>query len=79
MNEEIIEFKRLGGEDRIFSLIVGGEPYASSHPDQDLEECFPEALRFKLGPDGKLSDEPAEPIAADARPGKDGRTDLRPV
>ena len=77
VNEEIIEFKRLGGEDRIFSLIVGGEPNASFQPGQDLEECFPEALRFKLGPDGKLSDEPAEPIAADARPGKDGTGNAR--
>jgi len=77
VNEEILEFKRLGGEDRVFSLIVGGEPHASSHPEQDVEECFPEALRFKLSPDGKLSDEPAEPIAADARPGKDGAGNAR--
>ncbi len=77
VNEEILEFKRLGGEDRIFSLIVGGEPHASSHPEKGLEECFPEALRFKLDPDGKLGNEPAEPIAADARRGKDGTGNAR--
>ena len=71
-NEEIHQFKKIHGEDRIFSLIVAGEPNASSKPECDDEECFPLALRFKLGPDGELSDQPAEPIAADARPRYDG-------
>ncbi|GAB3025504.1 tetratricopeptide repeat protein [Bowmanella dokdonensis] len=72
VNEEILTFKRLGRSHRIFSLIVDGEPYASQmgQPDQ---ECFPPALRFQLDESGELSDHPAEPIAADARPGKDGR------
>jgi hypothetical protein len=73
VNEEILAFKRLGRSDRIFSLIVGGEPHASDHPGQESEECFPEALRFELDADGSLSTRPAEPIAADARSGKDGR------
>ena len=67
VNEEILSYKRMHGEKRTFALIVGGEPYS---PDR---ECFPEALRFLLGPDGQVSDQPAEPIAADIRPGKDGR------
>ncbi|MDF2180119.1 toll/interleukin-1 receptor domain-containing protein [Aliiglaciecola sp. CAU 1673] len=72
VNEEILTFKRLGKAHRIFSLIVDGEPYASdsNQPDQ---ECFPPALRFHLDEHGQLSDRPAEPIAADARPGKDGK------
>jgi tetratricopeptide (TPR) repeat protein len=73
VNEEILAFKRLGREDRIFCLIVGGEPNASDDPAHADEECFPPALRYRLGPDGKLSGERTEPIAADARPGKDGR------
>jgi tetratricopeptide (TPR) repeat protein len=73
VNEEIIAFKRLGREDRIFCLIVGGEPNASDQPGGVEEECFPPALRFRLGADGQLSDVRTEPIAADARPGKDGR------
>jgi tetratricopeptide (TPR) repeat protein len=77
VNEEILTFKRLGREDRIFALIVGGEPYASADPAHADEECFPPALRYKLGPDGNLSSEPTEPIAADARPGKDGRTNAK--
>jgi len=32
VNEEILAFKRLGREDRIFCLIVGGEPNASDDP-----------------------------------------------
>jgi tetratricopeptide (TPR) repeat protein len=77
VNEEILAFKRLGREDRIFALIVGGEPYASNDPAHAEEECFPPALRYKLGPDGNLSTEPTEPIAADARPGKDGRNNAK--
>jgi tetratricopeptide (TPR) repeat protein len=73
VNEEILAFKRLGREDRIFSLIVAGEPHATDMPGREEEECFPPALRFKLGTDGALSNERTEPIAADARPGKDGK------
>lgn len=77
VNEEIKAFKRLGRSDRIFSLIVDGEPYASGKEGIDQYECFPPALRFNLGADGELSDEPAEPIAADARHGKDGKANAR--
>lgn len=77
VNEEILAFKRLGREDRIFCLIVDGEPYASDHPGQADEECFPPALRYRLGPDGELSSVRTEPIAADARPGKDGRNNAK--
>jgi tetratricopeptide (TPR) repeat protein len=77
VNEEIIAFKRLGREDRIFCLIVGGEPNASDQPAAVEEECFPPALRFRLGADGQLSDVRTEPIAADARPGKDGKQQRR--
>ncbi|MEH3102749.1 MAG: toll/interleukin-1 receptor domain-containing protein [Sphingomonas phyllosphaerae] len=68
VNEEILSFKRLHGEHRTLALIVSGEPYAG-----DERECFPPALRFQLGADQNLSTIPAEPIAADIRPGKDGR------
>jgi tetratricopeptide (TPR) repeat protein len=77
VNEEILAFKRLGREDRIFCLIVDGEPNASDDPARPQDECFPPALRYKLGPDGELSTVRTEPIAADARPGKDGRTNAK--
>lgn len=68
VNEEVLTFKRLGRGDRIYCLIVAGEPHAG-----DARECFPPALRFELESDGELGQRPAEPIAADIRPGKDGR------
>jgi tetratricopeptide (TPR) repeat protein len=77
VNEEILAFKRLGREDRIFCLIVDGEPNATDMPSREAEECFPPALRYKLGADGNLSTLRTEPIAADARPGKDGRTNAK--
>ncbi len=69
VNQEIATFKRLHGEDRVRAIIVEGEPF-SSDPAQ---ECFPVALRFRIGPDGELSGARAEPIAADLRPGGDGK------
>jgi tetratricopeptide (TPR) repeat protein len=77
VNEEILAFKRLGREDRIFCLIVDGEPNASDDPAHADEECFPPALRYRLGADGQLSTVRTEPIAADARPGKDGRSNAK--
>ncbi len=71
VNEEILTFKRLGRSDRIFSLVGAGEPGASANPELAALECFPPALIRKLGPDGELTDERGEPIAADVRPRKD--------
>lgn len=75
VNEEILSFKRMGRSDRILALIVDGEPNASDGKpgfDRD-QECFPEALRYAILSDGTLGSLRAEPIAADARPGQDGR------
>ena len=69
VNQEITRFKQLGRGHRIFPVIVDGEPYA----DDPAEECFPDALKYELGPDGKLSSEPADPLAVDIR--KFGRDD----
>ena len=77
VNEEVLAFKRLSREGRIFCLIVDGEPNASDLPGRAAEECFAPALRYHLGADGASSDRRAEPIAADARPGKDGRTNSK--
>lgn len=76
VNQEIIEFKRLGGENRVLAIIVEGEPNASCGKPGFTkdQECFPEALRYKLGTDGQLSQEPTEPIAADARHHADGKS-----
>lgn len=72
VNEEILQFKRVHGDGRVLALVVDGEPNASATPATAHLECFPEALRFRLGPDGQLSRVPAEPIAADYRREADG-------
>lgn len=66
VESEILAFKRLGRGDRIYAFIVDGEPNAG-----DQRECFPRALRFDLDAAGFA--DAANPIAADARPGKDGK------
>lgn len=72
VGEEILQFKRLHGEDRVLAVIVDGEPNASDQGRPE-DECFPEALRRQVDPDGALTDTRTEPIAADARDTGDGR------
>ena len=72
VNEEILEFKRVHGDSRVLGVVADGEPMASEMPGREAEECFPLALRFRMGADGTLSDIPAEPIAADVRRDHDG-------
>lgn len=68
VNEEIRAFKAAHGEDAVFAVIVAGEPFASERWGGASLECFPEALRRRAA-DGLR----VEPIAADLRPGKQGR------
>ena len=77
VNEEVLSFKRLGRTDRIFCVLVGGEPHASRFPGREDDECFVPALRYRLGPDGELSHDIIEPIAADARHGGDSKLDAK--
>jgi tetratricopeptide (TPR) repeat protein len=74
VNEEVRQFKLLHGHKRgdgtarVLALIVDGDP-----ADPEGGDCFPPALKFHVLPDGSISDDPAEPIAADIRPGGDGK------
>ncbi|HEX3124280.1 MAG TPA: TIR domain-containing protein [Rhodanobacteraceae bacterium] len=77
VNEEVLAFKRLGHAERIFCLIVGGEPNASDLAGRDADECFAPALRFQIGGDGQPTSQRTEPIAADAREGKDGKANAK--
>jgi hypothetical protein len=77
VNEEIKHFKALGRESQVLAVIVDGEPNASDKPDCPLPECFPPALRYRIGPDGESTGERTEPIAADAREGKDGKVNAK--
>ena len=71
VDQEIAFFKSLGREDRVLALIVAGEPHAADRPELGLEECFPPSLKLRIGHDGQPTGAPAEPLAADLRPGKD--------
>ena len=73
VNEEIKTFKALGRENKILSVIVDGEPNALDKPELGLKECFPEAIKFRVTSDRQITSERTEPIAADARKGKDGK------
>ena len=83
VNQEIVDYKRLGRESRILALIVDGEPNAGDKTaivddgGTVRAECFPDALKFKLGPDGTLSTARTEPIAADARAEGDGKENAK--
>ena len=63
VNEEIREFTRLGGRDRIHLLVVDGVPGTWSESSAE-DRSFPPAL-FENGE--------TEPLAADARPEGDGK------
>ncbi|MGN2241991.1 TIR domain-containing protein [Frateuria sp. GZRR33] len=65
---EVRAFRRLGRGDRIFCLIVAGEPNAPAA--QHGEECLSAAL---CDPLDEADAGGREPVAADVRPGKDGR------
>lgn len=68
VNDEIHNFQKLGRGERIFCLIVDGEPHSG-----DERECFPPALLEHFDREGRRLDEVTEPIAADLRPGQDSR------
>lgn len=63
VNEEIMAFRAMGRADRIYALIVDGDPQTTD----PAEQCFPKALTENE--DGEL----LEPLAADARKWADGK------
>ena len=69
VDEEVCYFKSLGGSERIFCLVVAGDPAASAHAGAGGTGCFVPALRFHVV-DGRITDRPAEePLAADVARG----------
>ncbi len=64
VNEEIRTFREMGRSDRIFCVIVGGEPQS----DDPENQCMPPAL---------FEEDGTEPLAADARPDQDGKQAAR--
>lgn len=68
VNEEIRLFKGMHGEARVLALIAAADPDA-----RDTRAIFPPALRFRVDADGRITDQETEPVAADLRPGADGK------
>ena len=66
-NAEIEYFKRVRPEGCVLAAIISGEPFASSIPGREQEECLPRALRFKYDRRGRCTAKAAEPLAADLR------------
>lgn len=73
VDQEVATFKRLHGNSRVLALIAAGEPQVTGRLGREEEECFPPSLRIRFDAKGQPTTEPAEPIAADIRPDKDGR------
>lgn len=67
VQNEIESFVKLGRQDRIFALIADNAPVTDPMGADATESCFPPAFRGDALEGAKL-----EPLAADARPGKDG-------
>jgi len=61
VTEEVRLFKARHPERPVIPLIVAGRP---GDPDA---ECFPSSLKYKLDDQGRITDEPVEMLAADAR------------
>jgi tetratricopeptide (TPR) repeat protein len=68
VNEEIRLFKSRHPKLPVIPLIVDGRP------DDKERECFPDALKFKVGPKGRITKTKVEMLAADAREEGDGKT-----
>ena len=74
VNEEIRQFKMMGGEGQVLALIVDGEPNAADKPNSGLLECFPEAMKYRVDASGNLTGQRVEPIAADVRRGRETKS-----
>ncbi len=70
VNQEIATFKKLGRSDRVFCIIVEGDPTAAA---TDID-CFPPAIRSRYDETGNVLPGSAEPIAADVRKAGDGKS-----
>jgi hypothetical protein len=71
VNQEISQFKALGRADRIFCVIVDGDPGADASTDE--RACFSAEL-MKCGADRDIGgNSRGEPLAVDVRPGKESK------
>lgn len=69
VSHEVEVFKKLGRSERIFCMIVAGDPAAKGAEN----DCFPPSIRQLYDAKGALLDGEAEPMAADPRGNADGK------
>jgi tetratricopeptide (TPR) repeat protein len=71
VEDEVRLFKAIDKADRVLAMIISGEPNVSEsaavETDRSAQECFPLSLRRVVDSDGRVTDELAEPVAADFR------------
>lgn len=63
VDTEVQHFRTTGRGDRIFAVIIDGEP----NTGDPATECFPPSLRLDAGPDLHPDDMPVEPVGIDMR------------
>lgn len=68
VNKEIIDFKMMYGEDRIFPIIIEGTPNSN-----DENECFPEALKYEIDENGKITKRKTHILASNIIKNADGK------
>jgi len=68
VNKEILDFKKIYGEDRIFPIIIDGTPYTD-----DENECFTDALKYKINDKGELTDKKTDILASNMIKSADGK------
>lgn len=73
VDQEIAYFKSLRREDRIFTVLISGIPFAKDRGYSEAEECLPKSIRYELTQAGDIIALRAEPLATDLRPGGDGQ------
>lgn len=74
VRKEIETFEAFGREERVLCLVVDGEPGVSEQPGSSSIECLSPPLRTR-NKSGQLMR--CEPLAADARKSKDGKTNAK--
>ena len=72
VNEEVRYYKELHGETKVLVVIADGEPGT-----EDENECLALALRRLVTSKGEITNDVAEPLAADLRPNGDGKQLVR--
>jgi WD40 repeat protein len=68
VEQEIVDFTRLGRDDDIIAVVVAGEPNAAARGLPQSQEALPLALRHVMDGDGTIVDAAAPPAWVDHRP-----------